>query len=492
MAVFTPSANDPAVYTTDKFPILKDSDGNTYTTVVKANVNGNFDVYSKGTGFLGGDELLYQYNATRNVVNFDNGKFKDKPTTAYNSFFQSTGSNGNQIFKDIKTTWYGEAPPNSATRMATLDGYKSIAATTPRRTQGTTVGSVTIQTPQGPLTITGSTPDADAAIAAQLNKGAVLTGDIGKGGEAAGARSSYGNLYYPQTLNDIRRSQQDRIIFTMFKYAPATFNTNIGAQTITREIKDSLGTVTLPIQPSITDGNSADWSGGSINPIQALAVGGSLNMMSSSTPKEFFDKGLDLVRAASLAFANNDAFKEAGKIYLAQEAVGVQNLLSRTSGAILNPNLELLFNGPSLRNFAFTFRLSARDETEATQIRKIIRFFKQGMAVKKTTQNVFLKAPNVFGIDYKTIIDGKLVFHPSLNRIKKCALIACDVDYTPDGTYMTFNDDAKTITSYQLSLRFSELEPIYESDYNDIDGITTFNKQGNPLNGSYDSGGIGY
>ena len=51
--VFVPSANDPAVFTTDKFPILKDGDGNTYRTVVKANVNGSFDVYSKGTGLFG-------------------------------------------------------------------------------------------------------------------------------------------------------------------------------------------------------------------------------------------------------------------------------------------------------------------------------------------------------------------------------------------------------------------------------------------------------
>ena len=160
--------------------------------------------------------------------------------------------------------------------------------------------------------------------------------------------------------------------------------------------------------------------------------------------------------------STNPDLQNALKLYLTQEAVGVQGLLSRTTGAILNPNLELLFNGPSLRSFNFTFRLSPRNEEEANNVKRIIRFFKQGMSVKTSNTTVFLKAPNVFDIKYISS-DGNN--HKSLNRIKRCALLGCDVDYTPDGSYMTFNDTNKTMTSYQLSLRFSELDPIYEDDY---------------------------
>ena len=45
---------------------------------------------------------------------------------------------------------------------------------------------------------------------------------------------------------------------------------------------------------------------------------------------------------------------------IAGEAVGVQGLLSRATGTVLNPNLELLFQGPQLRPFTFQFRLSPR------------------------------------------------------------------------------------------------------------------------------------
>jgi len=145
-------------------------------------------------------------------------------------------------------------------------------------------------------------------------------------------------------------------------------------------------------------------------------------------------------------------------------------LLSRATGAILNPNLEMLFGGPSLRNFGFTFKLSPRDAGEANQVRKIIRFFKQGMSVKTSSSNVFLKAPNIFNIRYQTFnTDGDEILHPSLNIIKECALLSCDVQYTPDGTYMTYDDPFRTMTSYQLTLSFGELDPIYDSDYTALD-----------------------
>ena len=90
------------------------------------------------------------------------------------------------------------------------------------------------------------------------------------------------------------------------------------------------------------------------------------------------------------------------------------------------------------------------------------------MSVKTSTSNVFLKSPFVFDIKYVTYDnDGTDTLHPSISRIKTCALLSCDVDYTPDGSYMTFNDGTRTMTSYGLSLRFSELEPIYSTHYTD-------------------------
>jgi hypothetical protein len=106
--------------------------------------------------------------------------------------------------------------------------------------------------------------------------------------------------------------------------------------------------------------------------------------------------------------------------------------------------------------------MSARSRTEATQIKKIIRFFKQGMSVKRSASSLFVVTPNLFKIRYLT---GDRSDHPSIGRIKDCALTSINTQYTPDGTYMTFDDEEKTMTSYQINMTFQELEPLTEEDY---------------------------
>ena len=134
--------------------------------------------------------------------------------------------------------------------------------------------------------------------------------------------------------------------------------------------------------------------------------------------------------------------------------------------------MELLFDAPALRAFDFTFVMSPRDGKEAAQIRNIINFFKQGMSVKTTSTNIFLKAPNYFEIDYITYNDqGEPEDHPSLNIIKTCALLSCAVDYTPNQQYMTYSDPQRSMVQYTMNLQFNELDPIYEIDYYDTLGM---------------------
>jgi hypothetical protein len=82
---------------------------------------------------------------------------------------------------------------------------------------------------------------------------------------------------------------------------------------------------------------------------------------------------------------------------------------------------------------------------------------------------LFLRAPHVFTIRY---LKGETENHPGINQItpqdkdvKACALTNCSVDYTPLGSYMTYEDG--TMVAYTLSLQFQELTPIYDTDYKD-------------------------
>ena len=86
--------------------------------------------------------------------------------------------------------------------------------------------------------------------------------------------------------------------------------------------------------------------------------------------------------------------------------------------------------------------------------------FKREMAASRSDTGLFLITPNVFELEYMTSNNEP---HPFLNKIKRCALSDISVNYTPDGTYMTYQD--RSMTSYEVQLQFSELEPIYKEDY---------------------------
>ena len=164
----------------------------------------------------------------------------------------------------------------------------------------------------------------------------------------------------------------------------------------------------------------------------------------------------------ALEFFNQRLAAEAISLFGPQ--VDVNQLFQRANGEIINPHMELLFGGPTLRNFRFSFRLAPRNEREAEQVRLIIRAFKRNMAPQAQggvsgSGNFFLRAPNVFKLRYRS---GRKN-HPFLNKFKQCFLTNCAVNYTGEGVYATY-DDATPI-SMQLDLTFKEINPIYFEDY---------------------------
>ena len=55
-----------------------------------------------------------------------------------------------------------------------------------------------------------------------------------------------------------------------------------------------------------------------------------------------------------------------------------------------------------------------------------------------------------------------------------------NVNYTPDGTYMSYNQGG-SLTAYDLQMSFGELEPIYADEFNDSndDDIGSFSEHKN-------------
>lgn len=274
---------------------------------------------------------------------------------------------------------------------------------------------------------------------------------------AASSASASSQLRYPNTDWP---AKQDYILFTALAYGKGGFNIkdgNVGFSK--REFIHQSPTVCLPIQSKIADNNLVGWGEGRMTPIQLAAAGLSEGIIGGKIDLNETMKSLT-------KSAKDPLSKRASDLFFAEKASSATGLLSRIEGSIANPNLELLFQGPDLRPFTFNFIMSARDEAEATMIRKIIRFFKQNMAVQRTESNIFLKSPNIFKVEYKSSRSNGL--HPSINRIKECALQALNIDYTPAGTYSTFNDAKSTMTAYTMGMSFTELEPVFADEYKKV------------------------
>ena len=281
--------------------------------------------------------------------------------------------------------------------------------------------------------------------------------DIGT--QREGTRDSFRkDLVYPITL---RQGYQDRIQFNMIKYRPRPFTTGSNLNPVgNRPEGGIIGTVTLPIPSGISDAKTTNWGEDSLTPVQAM-----LTELATAgiTQGPGAMAGVGGKQIGAVEANSTDAATAFGNKFI-EAATGTQNLLSRTRGLIINPNMELLFTGPQLRPFNFVFKFSARSKKEAEMIRDIIRFFKQGMSPIRTEGNLFLKAPHTFQIKYWHRNEE----HKYLNKFKEAALTAFTVDYTPEGQYATFTDGA--MVSYQVNMQFQELEPVFNDEYGLTDG----------------------
>lgn len=295
-----------------------------------------------------------------------------------------------------------------------------------------------------------------------------------KSGTKKGA-GSFGDYSYPVDRN----KQQDFMKFTLLEYKAKAIGsggdaggfgfadrTRVGpdGQTTDRTI---LGTVSLPIPGGIKDENGADWAGKSMN---------ELEIQGAAIARAALGQGEENLPDAAKALAgrisgNSEDVKKAIAESMAGKAVGVQDLMTRTTGMIFNPNLELLFDKPTLRGFQFRFDLSPRSKAEADEVIEIIKFFKQGMAPIRSESNLFLLSPHVFQVHYILNGDGTKD-HPYIGKMKECAMTNFAVDYTPQQNYSTLKDGY--MTSYRISMQLKELEPVFNDNYKDEVGSIGF------------------
>ena len=305
-------------------------------------------------------------------------------------------------------------------------------------------------------------------------------------------------MAYPLDID----TKQDHFKITKYKYVRPNINqsksarvkkingkdTNVAGDSVIGSKLD--GSIILPM-PKATDANAAQWGGSDLT-VTDLAALQTASAIDKNTPLASLTR---LIGRRSLSglkeseIRNNEKIRRArtggeslaGNIIVGGQAISAQSIskltgllganfdtdtfLARTGGRVLNPNAEMLFQGPVIRDFSFEFQMIARSRKEGEEIRKIIRFLKLGMAPK--FQNIaFLANPDVFQLEYKNG-PGKNDILKTVNRFNPggLALTALKTDYAPNGYWAAYTDSQPV--ALKLAMSFTELRPIYEGDQAD-------------------------
>ena len=319
-----------------------------------------------------------------------------------------------------------------------------------------------------------------------------------RGNTRAGVNKSSDIMAYPLDID----TKQDHFKITKYKYVRPNINqsksarvkkingkdTNVAGDSVIGSKLD--GSIILPM-PKATDANAAQWGGSdlTITDLAALQTAKTIdqdsifaNAMRAMTGRSLTGLKQDQISANQAEAARRGKLGQnesiAGNIISGGQAITAQSIskltgllganfdtdtfLARTGGRVLNPNAEMLFQGPVIRDFSFEFQMIARSRKEGEEIRKIIRFLKLGMAPK--FQNIaFLANPDVSQLEYKNG-PGKNDILKTVNRFNPggLALTALKTDYAPNGYWAAYSDSQPV--ALKLALSFTELRPIYQGD----------------------------
>ena len=331
------------------------------------------------------------------------------------------------------------------------------------------------------------------------------------GAIANNADIEYKTQRYPSDL--IINDQTDYIRFQFFKYRPPfrtlaednetnyfkTDGKRVAYYGLTDEgnIGEKLDDDILMYMPQdVSTSMSTSWGGKEITNTAAIALRAYANLtggdydaaiqaVGSGVPG--FTKGLPSSVAAGLV---NMGLNATG----AQTNLGMNDILGGTAGVITNPNTEMLFGGPSIRNIGFKFKMAARSEREARNMLTICRRFQYHASARfggkspiiagvvkglsnfgnKTQDkkskiskdeiksfadsNNFISVPDLCLFKYMT---GNNV-NTYLNQYKACAITNVDVNFTPDGSYSTLVGGYPS--AVELTLGLVETKVIYKGE----------------------------
>ena len=232
--------------------------------------------------------------------------------------------------------------------------------------------------------------------------------------------------------------------------------------------------ILIYMPPDISTSFAADWGGKEMGNAAAGITAASANLQAGDSAG-LLDNALSGMLNLGALPQSTAARITKSLAAMSGTQLTMNDVLAGTTGTILNPNVEVLFGGPKLRNVSFAFKMAARNLDEAKTIHAICTAFKKNSlpgygATSRITDSFtsqflglgstndkseaqgkhsnFLEVPNLVMLKY---MKGNTM-HPYLSQYKSCALTNVDINYTPDGVYSTTIDAYPTAVELRIGL----------------------------------------
>ena len=217
---------------------------------------------------------------------------------------------------------------------------------------------------------------------------------------------------------------------------------DLGDQFKARGYDKSFLNVILPIPPSLQINQAIGWENVELGAVAGGAVAAQRK-----------DGALSDILAAGINGIVDATVRTGANVASAMTGVEFGNAKRAITKNIVNPRLEVLFQGINFRTFSFAFKLSPTSREEAIKVRDIVKIFRYHSAPSiPDSSERFIVFPSMFSI---TFIHNKGLRHPAIPNIGDAVCTGVDVDFTSVGSWAQLEDGTPVET--QLTLTFSEI-----------------------------------
>lgn len=156
---------------------------------------------------------------------------------------------------------------------------------------------------------------------------------------------------------------------------------------------------------------------------------------------------------------------------------GIQNPAVKSfieGKAAINPLVAVIYSHPNLRTFQYDFTFAPKSAHEAAEVEKIINKFRYHAApdIQEGSAGLLFKIPEKWSVEhYCNTGQNGFKLNWRIPQIRSCVLEAVNVNYTPQGQFITYSDDYPVAVT--LRLAFKETQFITKKDIKDQEDKVT-------------------